>query len=307
MISVVLSVRNNRQSAANCLSSLLRAFGMLGTAQVEYLLIDDASEPTNEIPALFADFRQRAGANIKTTVFRFKQHQHYTRAMAYGFSAARGRHILFVSHDMLVTAEYVRTLLAVSVSDDSIGLVRGTSPYVDCFPQHTIRPPFDLRSFEDVDLFSEYVSQYWGLTWVEDHLLTGDSMLIKREAIEKIGVFDPRYTGYFGDIDFGLRLQRAGLKMVCAKGAWLWHEGAGAYKDQARQTQQDYKIIHENRMRVVNEAYLAFRDKWDKSLPPVYPGTAGIDLAKLRGVPGPEGGEFQPAIAPDATICDVET
>jgi GT2 family glycosyltransferase len=311
MISVVLSVRNNSEQAANCLNSLTRALVKLKLA-VEFILIDDNSDPAQNIPQLFEHFRQQVGAGggahangPKVTAMLFKQQQHYTRALAYGFSAAKGRHVLFVSHDMLVTAEYVRTLLAVAASSESIGLVRGTSPFVDCFPEHRIVPPLPIRHFEDLDAFAGYVSEYNGLSWTEDHLLTGDSMLIKREALDKIGVFDPRYFGYFGDIDFGLRLQRAGLKMVCAKGAWLWHEGQGAYKDQARQTQTDYQVIHRKRMEVVNAAYIAFREKWDQTMPPNYPGTAAIDFAKLRTVPSPAGGEFQAAISPDPAICEI--
>src|SRR5687768_17643973 len=53
----------------------------------------------------------------------------------------------------------------------------------------------------------------------------------------------------------GLRLQRAGFKMVCAKGAWLWHEGAGAYKDQAVQTGADAEVIHKKRMEVRSEEH----------------------------------------------------
>ena len=307
MISVVLSVRNNREQSANCLASLTRALAQL-KLPVEFILIDDNSDPAQNIPQLFEQFRQQLGAQAtgpKVTAMLFKQQQHYTRALAYGFSAAKGRHVLFVSHDMLVTADYVRTLLAVAASSESIGLVRGTSNFVDCFPEHSLAPPLPIRSFEDLDAFARFVSDYYGLAWTEDHLLTGDSMLIKRETLEKIGVFDPRYFGYFGDIDFGLRLQRAGMQMVCAKGAWLWHEGQGAYKDQARQTQTDYQVIHRKRMEVVNAAYMAFREKWDQSMPPHYPGTAGIDFARLRTQPAPAGGEFQAAISPDPAICDI--
>src|SRR4051812_11584773 len=224
MLSVVIAVRNTNQSTIQCLSSTLRAQNALGTTDVEYILIDDASDAPQQIPALFDQFRRQLPQGVRSTVLRFKQHQHYTRALAQGFSVAKGRHVLFVSHDMLISAEYVRTLLAVAASDDAIGLVRGTSPYVDCFPQHQVRPPFTIRTFEELDAFAQYVSAYWGLHAVEDNLLTGDSMLIKREVFDKIGVFDSRYFGYFGDIDFGLRVQRAGFKMVCAKGAWLWHE-----------------------------------------------------------------------------------
>jgi len=316
MVSVVLSVRNNVQQAANCLSSMTRALMQL-KLPVEFILIDDNSDAQQNVPQLFEQFRKEIGGGgaaaggaaasggPKVTRMLFKQQQHYTRALAYGFSAARGRHVLFVSHDMLITAEYVRTLMAVAASSDAIGLVRGTSPFVDCFPEHCIMPPVPIRSFDDLDAFARFVADYYGLAWTEDRLLTGDSMLIKREVFDKIGVFDPRYFGYFGDIDFGLRVQRAGFKMVCAKGGWLWHEGQGAYKDQARQTQTDYKIIHEKRMQVVNAAYLEFRAKWDPSLPPKYPGTGPIDFVKLRAASPPQGGDFQAPITPDPAICDV--
>lgn len=61
-----------------------------------------------------------------------------------------------------------QTLLAVSTIDRSIGLVRGVSNYVDCFPQHVIAPPVSLRSFEDVISFSDYVAHAHGLTYVQN-------------------------------------------------------------------------------------------------------------------------------------------
>jgi cellulose synthase/poly-beta-1,6-N-acetylglucosamine synthase-like glycosyltransferase len=304
MLSVLVSFRNSRDRAVNLLQSFERTFRTWNPADVEFLLIDDNSDPQSQIPQMLAEFRTQLPPGMKVTEFLFREHQHYTRALAYGFSAAKGKNVLFVSHDMMITPDYVRTLLAVAALDSSIGLVRGVSPYVDSFPQHRVAPPFALRTFDDLEAFARYVSEYWGLHYVEDRLLTGDSMLVKREALDQVGVFDSRYFGYFGDIDFGLRLQRAGLKMVCAKGAWLFHEGAAAYKDKAEQTQQNYAEVHRARMEVVNKAYQAFRDKWDKSMMPDYPGAVEpIPLEALRVAPPPPGGDFQPAVAPDPAIC----
>jgi GT2 family glycosyltransferase len=305
MISVVCAIHNTRNTAMNCLRMMLRTFQVLGTTEVEFILINDHSDEQQQIPQLLAEFRSQTPPGVKVIEMHFKEHQHYTRALAYGFSLAKGKQVLFVSHDMMLTPDYVRTLLAVGAADAQIGLVRGVSPYVDCFPQHQVVPPFALRSFEDLDSFARYVSEYAGLAWVEDVLLTGDSMLIKREVFDKIGVFDPRYFGYFGDIDFGLRLQRAGFKMVCAKGAWLWHEGAAAYKDKARTTQQDFQIVHNRRMQVVNEAYKKFRQKWDLSMPPEYPGTDKIPFDKLRTMPPSAVDAVIPPMTPPPQICEI--
>ena len=305
MLSVLISIHNSRDRVLNLLRTTLRAFQGWPTSELEFIIMDDKSDPAQEIPKMIAEFRQQLGP-VKCTEVLFKEHQHYTRALAYGFSMAKGNNVLFVSHDMMLTGDYVRTLLSVAALDSKIGIVRGTSPYVDCFPQHVIIPPFALRNYEDLDAFSQYVSDYYGLTYVEDRLLTGDSMLVTRAALDKVGTFDTRYFGYFGDIDFGLRVQRAGLKNICAKGAWLWHEGAAAYKDKAEKTKTDLTEIHRARMQVVNAAYHAFREKWNMSLPPEYLGNVDIlPFESMRYGPAPASGEFQPLVQPDPAICTI--
>lgn len=295
MLTVMVPFRNARRQAANCLASLAETVRLLGCeSAVEFIFTDDASDADAEIVPLLQQFR--GGVKSPVTVLRFKQRQHYTRACAYGFSRARGEHLLFVSHDMLLTPDCVQALMNVAALDAGFGIVRATSQYVDCFPHHQLAPPLPLRSLRDVLAFSRFVSEYYGLQAVEDHLLTGDVMLIKRAVLDKIGVMDPRYYGYFGDIDFGLRCQRAGFRLVCAKGAWLYHEGAAYYADEAARTGQDPRAVHAARMQVVDAAYKLFRDKWDPSLPPSYPGVAGIDFARLRSLPQVAFDLYQPPL-----------
>jgi GT2 family glycosyltransferase len=297
---MLLIARNVRESSSNCVRSIIASVARLKMeSQVEYVLVDDASDPGKECAPVFAQMRALTPSPVR--LMTFKVRQHYTKAMCHGFSVARGESILFVSHDMIVTPSYLRTLLAVAALDPAIGLVRGTSPYVDCFPNHVIKTPVPLKSIEEVNEFSEYVSRIYGLTTESDRLLTGDSMLVTPAALKSVGVFDPRYYGYFGDIDYGLRVQRAGLKNICAKGAWLLHEGAAFYKNEA--IGKDFNAIHVARMEVVARAYVEFRQKWSPALPPIYPGTDAIDFDLLRAVAPPAGGEYQVPLVPDESIC----
>lgn len=296
MLSIIVLFRNTRPSALKCLQSLAQTLQKLALSNnTEMILVDDASDAQHGIPLMLREFRQNTG--LSAQLVQFTQRQHYTRGLAAAFSIAGGDQILFVSHDMIVTPAYVQTLLAVSALDRSIGLVRGVSNYVDCFPQHVIAPPVSLHSFEDVISFSDYVAHAQGLTYVQDPLLTGDSMLIQRSVLDKIGVLDSRFYGYFGDVDFGLRLLRGGFQMVCAKGAWLLHEGAGYYADEARNTNQEMQQVHARRMEVVQAAYTVFRQKWDPAMPPQYSGVDAIDFARLREMPPLVGGEYQPPVA----------
>ncbi len=308
MLSIILASHNTGRLTAQCLASLLRVTRAMPGTPMEFVLIDDASEPLHRITDLFRDFRRELPAETRVVSLRFHQQQHYNAALAHGLSVAKGDALLFVSHDMMPTAEYVTKLLTVAASNPSIGVVRGTSPHVDGLPQHVVPLPFPIRDFGDLESFARLVSEHGGLEWVEDDLLIGDSMLITRAVIDKIGVFDTRYYGLLGDVDFGLRAQRAGFKTVCAKGAWLWHEGAGAAKEIHAVTPQDPALVAQRQQGMIRAAYVLFREKWDAAMPPEYPGIGHMDFARLRGLPPlSDGGEYQPPLAPDPSVCETRT
>lgn len=300
VLSVFVPARNAPELLARCLVSLRRTFEAPGVPSgVEFILLDDASDAG--ITELFLEFRRAVEGPV--VIIRMREHQHYSRACAIGMSIARGAQFLLVSHDMVIAPDYVRTLMQVAALEPAIGIVRGTADYVDCFPNHEIKPPMALRNLNHVLAFSELVASYHGLAHEDDPFLTGDAMLIKRSVLDRIGVMDRRYFGYFGDIDYGLRAQRAGLRLVCAKGAWLHHVGAGYYKEQAARTGEELASIHAARMQVVAAAYSAFRDKWDTSLPPEYPGALHIDFASLRRIEGVP--DYEPPIALEDAPCEL--
>lgn len=55
---------------------------------------------------------------------------------------------------------------------------------------------------------------------------TGCCLLIRREAFDQIGLFDPRYFLYYEDLDFCVRARRAGLTIRYTPSAILWHKNA---------------------------------------------------------------------------------
>jgi hypothetical protein len=85
---------------------------------------------------------------------------------------------------------------------------------------------------------------------------------------------DLRFFGYFGDIDYGMRAHNAGFKLVCAKGAWLFHNGAGHIKAD----RQGADAAFAGRMALVEAACQAFRAKWDPGLPGTYTKLKSHDL-----------------------------
>ena len=58
--------------------------------------------------------------------------------------------------------------------------------------------------------------------------LSGSCLLLRREAFDSVGGFDPSYFMYFEDVDLGERLGRAGWLNVYAPSAEIVHTGSHA-------------------------------------------------------------------------------
>ena len=54
--------------------------------------------------------------------------------------------------------------------------------------------------------------------------LNGCAMLIRRSVVQKIGLFDVSYFHTGEDVDYSIRAQKAGFKLLCVPEAKLWHK-----------------------------------------------------------------------------------
>lgn len=270
MLSFIIPARSLQDVTKDCLTSVFTAAVQLGIiSSCEFVLLDDDSDQREGITELFRHFRENSGVRVRS--YRFTKRQHYTGAFAFGLSRAEGDLAFFISNDMIVTPAWLRTLIAVSALDRSIGIVRGTANIVDSHDYHQVALPFPERSYDDFNTFAEYVSKARGLEHSDDVVFSGDAVLLRRELIQKIGVLDTRFYGYLGDPDYGLRARRAGFRLVCAKGAWLNHFGQGHVKAEHFATGADMNELHNRRMKLVNAAFEQFKAKWGSPPVPAQP------------------------------------
>jgi GT2 family glycosyltransferase len=268
LLSVIVPARNDAVATRECLVSAVNSLGLLNM-NCEFVLIDDASDPAEGIQPVFQEIRAAAPQH-QFKIARTKERVHYTGVFSLGIHLSGKEQVFFLSNDMLITPQFFTAVLGVAALSREFGIVRGTSNYCDSHPEHAVVPPDILRRYDDVAHFSQAMLGIKGLAVTEDSVLSGDAVLISRALIDRIGVLDLRFYGYFGDVDYGLRAHLAGFKLVCAKGAWLWHKGAGHVKADAAKQKQDFSILHDERMKLVDSAYQMFRQKWEPDLPATY-------------------------------------
>lgn len=81
--------------------------------------------------------------------------------------------------------------------------------------------------------------------------ISGCSMVIRTDVIRKIGLFDPKYYLYYEDLDYCLRMQKAGYSTVYMPQSVVWHTNA-ASSGKPGSPLHDYYLMR-------NRFYIGFR------------------------------------------------
>ena len=134
-------------------------------------------------------------------------------------------YILILNNDTVVSSSFLKDLLEVFPKDRTIGIAG---------------PKILYYHKKDRIWFAGGRIYLWlGNTWhignrykdspsfqkiIGEGYQTGCALFIKRETVNKIGLFDPGYTAYFEDADLCLRAKKKGYRVVCVQYTKIWHK-----------------------------------------------------------------------------------
>jgi hypothetical protein len=214
-VTIGMTAYGNMATTQQALNALFSSV----SGDFQLILVDDCSP--DDTRSLFSGVKS---LHPNTEVFSFDANLEYSGSLNAVLSHSLGRYTLFISNDIFVTPAYVRELFRVAGSDKRHGIVRGCSNFVDnLLPSHNIPMPEGAQDWSTLVAFSEGIAAEHGGEVLYDRYLTGDAFLVRREVIDKIGVLDPLFYGYFADHDYGIRARIAGFQLALAKGAYAYH------------------------------------------------------------------------------------
>jgi hypothetical protein len=153
-----------------------------------------------------------------------------------GMAAAAGRYIFVFNPDILLTPGSLDELVRFLDEHPDVGLVAPQLKNPDGSLQHSCyrfmepktvlyrRLPF-LKSLPQA---KKHVDEYLMADW--DHADTRDvdyvlgaAMLVRREALDQVGAFDPEFFVYFEDQDLCRRFWKAGQRVVYHPASQMIH------------------------------------------------------------------------------------
>lgn len=134
-------------------------------------------------------------------------------------------YVLLLNNDTVVEENLLKNLIQAGESNSKIGVV---GPKVYSYENPHI-----------LGVSGGYINFYLGRVNYpgykeEDHgqldqeeffdYISGCALMIKKETIAKVGLLNPYYFLYFEDVEYCLRIQKKGFKIVLATSAMIWHK-----------------------------------------------------------------------------------
>ncbi len=138
-------------------------------------------------------------------------------------------YILLLNDDTEVAPDFLTNLIEVSEKQQDAGML-GPKIYNFNEPDKVwfAGARFDQETCKVITTGSEQTYKREGNNLVESDYVTGCALLIKKEALEKIGLLDERFFLYWEDVDWGLRCRKAGIKNLIVTHSHIWHKASAS-------------------------------------------------------------------------------
>lgn len=233
-----------RRCVACCFAEIKRA-----AVEGEVIIIDNAS--TGGGP------RKVSESFPGTRILRNKVNLGFSAANNEAIRISRGRHVLILNDDALLQSGSLGIMLQALDSDPKMGAVGPR--FLN--PDGSLQRGFTNRRFphvrgmlchtlilEELLERSELTRDVLTLARDPDHSgetdhLAGACLLIRREALDGVGLFDEQFQFWFEDVDLCLRLKRAGWRLLYLAEARVTHYGSASSRRRS-QAERDAMYFH---------------------------------------------------------------
>ena len=211
---IIIPVWNQLTFTKDCIDSILKNTD----SNVEYrlIMIDNASD--SRTAAYLETLKSVTG--LKVLVLRNENNLGFVKAVNQGIKASSAPYLCILNNDTLVAKDWLKIMVDVAKRDKNIGIVNPSSNNLGQRPDKGEPVEFYAGKIaKDADKF------------VELGAAIGFCMLIKKDVIDRIGLFDEIYgMGNFEDTDYSRRAIKEGYKCVRACGAYVYHRENSSFR-----------------------------------------------------------------------------
>lgn len=216
LVSIIIVVWNGLEDIKDCLNSLKK----ITYKYFEIIIVDNGSHDGS------LEYFEKARKSFKNfSIIKNRKNLGYAEGNNIGFKEAKGDLILLLNNDTIVEPDFLDVLVKEIQSNKKIA---GVQPKILSFPEKNI-----IDSVGSYFIFSGFLYHYGHNKKDNEKFnkkskifsMKGACMLFRKEAIDKVGLFDNSYFAYFEETDLCLRLWIAGYKIYYIPASKIYHKG----------------------------------------------------------------------------------
>ncbi len=231
-LSIIIVNWNTKEYLLSCLDSIVRC---LSAFSKEVIVVDNASSDgsCDTVKTNYAEV-----SLVASTV-----NNGFAWGVNEGIRRSQGKYILILNPDIVLQPEAIEKLISFFESHADAGALMPMlmnadgvfqKGYVRKIPTlfqviffHTFFEPWSRKIQWLVERFLEAPLQDEEYSEVEQ--IPGACILVRRSVIVAVGLMDEEYKLFFEDVDWSLRMRRAGWKLVLYRKAALTHVGGRSF------------------------------------------------------------------------------
>ncbi len=216
-VSIVVPVWNGLAWTRDLLATLV------AEAIAEIIIVDNGS--TDGTGAWLA---AAARKDTRLHPIRLDHNTGFAAGCNQGILATTGEFVLVLNNDTRVAPAMIDRLLFTWHRVPHAGLVAPLSNWVKGRQLLRIEPAAEAQNTGAIE---QDLRQAYGGGVEEVDSLAGLCLLARRSFFQQVGLFDPGYgIGNFEDDDLCIRTRLAGLRLLIARDAYLWHAGSRTFE-----------------------------------------------------------------------------
>jgi hypothetical protein len=219
LVSIIILNYNGERYLDRCLSSVLRT----EYPRFEVILVDNASTDRS-----LENARNKFGKDERLKVIRNHTNLGFGPANNIGFRNGKGVYAVLLNNDTAVDPNWLTVLVDVMEKDKTIGLAQSMILKMD---DGSVQTAGWLISDYFVFLYSierpddAYTHGYPEV--FEVSYASGTAMMVRREIINEIGLFDPKYFWFYDDNYLSFKIWLVGKRVVTVSKSRVYHVGGG--------------------------------------------------------------------------------
>ena len=213
LCDLILLTWNHLEITQRCLESLFRHTNLPS----RLIVVDNGSDQPGA--SEYLQTVQPRGSIQEVVLIRNDQDIGFSKGMNTGLrfclSKQPAPYICLISNDVIVSDGWLSELVQVAASNPTIGLVNPNSTNFGFYPAQG----------EEINEYGIRMNRACQGRWQELGSCIGFCFLVKKEVIDKVGLFDETYgMAYYEDADLSKRAQAVGYLCALAQGCYVYHE-----------------------------------------------------------------------------------